>query len=121
MGMFDDVHCEADLPPGNPGLGREFQTKSLLCCLDQFTITKEGRLVLHAFRYQPAGEAMDGLPKMDRIPAPDIDTEFHGDILLTGRSGDGLVEYVARFTHGSLEWIRPWPEISEIQQSFLRP
>jgi hypothetical protein len=121
MGMFDDVYCEADLPPGHSKSGREFQTKSLLCCLDQFTITKEGRLVLHAFRYEPAGEAMDGLPSMSRIPAPDIDTEFHGDILLTATSGDGLVEYVARFTHGNLEWIRPWPEISEIQRSFLRP
>jgi hypothetical protein len=118
MGMFDDVHCEADLPPGHPTSGRDFQTKSLLCCLDQFTITKEGRLVLHAFRYQSAGEAVDGLPSMDRIPAGDIDTEFHGDIRLIATVGD-RIEYVARFTHGTLEWIRPWSEISEIQQSFL--
>jgi hypothetical protein len=119
MGMFDDVHCEADLPPGHPESGREFQTKSLLCCMDQFTITKEGRLVLHTFRYQPAGEAMHGLPLMDRIPVADVDTEFHGDIRLIATAGDGLVEYVARFTHGTLEWIRPWSEISEIQKSLM--
>src|SRR5260370_25749949 len=112
MGMFDDVYCEADLPPGHPQSGRDFQTKSLLCCLDQFTITKEGRLVLHAFRYQPAGEAKDGLPAMERIPAGDIDTEFHGDILLYATVEDRLVACVARLTHRPLESIRPPSRLS---------
>jgi len=34
------------------------------------------------------------------------DTNFHGDIRLLSNEGE-LEEYVARFTHGTLEWIRP--------------
>jgi len=119
MGIYDDVHCEADLPSGYSGLERTFQSKSLFRCLDRLTITKEGRLVLHAFRYQPAQEAGDLLPLMTRIPAGDIDLEFHGDIRLTSTMEDQFAEYVARFTHGTLEWIRPWSEVSEIHQSLL--
>src|SRR5580658_3131245 len=107
MGMFDEVYCEADLPPDHPGSGREFQTKSLFNCLDRFTITKGGRLLLHATGHQPTGEAGD------------IDTEFHGDIRLVGRSDDHRVEYVARFTHGTLEWIRPLTELPEIHRALL--
>jgi hypothetical protein len=38
---------------------------------------------------------------------------------LLGGAGDCLVEYVARFTHGTLEWIRPLSELSEIQKKLL--
>lgn len=54
--MFDEVHCEADLPPGHPETNRDFQTKSLASCLDRFTITKEGRLIFHAVRYEASDE-----------------------------------------------------------------
>ena len=120
MGMFDDVFCEADLPSGHTGSDRAFQTKSLFCCLDRLTITKEGRLILHAFHYEPAGEP-GTLPLMKRVPEGDLDTEFHGDIRLTSMAEDHLAEYVARFTHGTVEWIRPWSEISEIHQALLTP
>jgi hypothetical protein len=30
-----------------------------------------------------------------------------------------FIQYVARFTHGTLEWIRPWSELSEIHRSIL--
>jgi hypothetical protein len=121
MGMFDDVYCEADLPPGNPESERSFQTKSLCNCLDRFTITKEGRLILHSVRYESTGERGFGMPLMKSIPVGDVDTEYHGDIQLLGRAGDCLVEYVARFTHGTLEWIRPLSELSEIQKKLLTP
>jgi hypothetical protein len=117
MGMFDDVYCEADLPPGHPESERSFQTKSLGSCLNRFTITKEGRLILHSVRYESTGKR--GLPFMKSIPTGDVDTEFHGDIRLLGGAGDRLVECVARFTHGTLEWIRPLSEISEFQKRFL--
>jgi len=119
MGMFDDVYCEADLPPGHPESERSFQTKSLCNCLDRFTITKAGRLILHRVRYESAGERRLGLPWMKSIPVGDVDTEFHGDIQLLGGAGDCLVEYVARFTHGTLEWIRPLSELPEIQKKLL--
>jgi hypothetical protein len=121
MGMFDDVYCEADLPPGHPESEREFQTKSLCNCMDRFTITKEGRLVLHTFRYESSGERGGGLLSMGMtaIPTGDVDTEFHGDIELVTSVGDRLVEYVARFTHGTLEWIRPLAELSEIQKKLM--
>jgi hypothetical protein len=119
MGMFDDVYCEADLPPGYSGSERAFQTKSLFNCLDQLTITREGRLVLHACRYESAPQAEGELPSMVRIPGGDVDLEFHGDVRLSALVDDKLVEYVARFTHGTLEWIRPWPELSDIHRSLL--
>jgi hypothetical protein len=80
MGMFDDVYCEADLPPGHSESERSFQTNSLGNCLD---------------------------------------TEFHGDIELVARVGDRLVEYIASFTHGTLERIQPLSELSEIQKRLL--
>jgi hypothetical protein len=119
MGMFDEVYCDADLPPGHPASKGEFQTKSLFSCLDRFTINKQGRLILHAVRYASGEEAGSGRFSMTRIPAGDIDTEFHGDIRLTDVVEGLLVEYVARFTHGDLEWIRPWAELSELHQSLL--
>jgi len=121
MGMFDDVYCEADLPPGHPESERSFQTKSLCNCLDRFTITKEGRLIFHAVRYESSGERGRGLFSigMTAVPTGDVDTEFHGDIELVARVGDHLVEYVARFTHGALEWIRPLSELSEMQKKLL--
>lgn len=119
MGMFDDVHCEADLPPGHPESEREFQTKSLFSCLDRFTITKEGRLILHKCRYESIEDAGAGLPSMACIPVGDVDTEFHGDIILVSTIRDRFVEYVARFTHGTLEWIRPCSELPEVQQLML--
>jgi hypothetical protein len=121
MGMFDDVYCEADLPPGHPESERSFQTKSLGNSLDRFTITKEGRLILHSVRYESSEERSFGIPMMKSIPTGDVDTEFHGDIQLVASVEDRLVEYVARFTHGALEWIRPLSELPEIQKRLLMP
>jgi hypothetical protein len=119
MGLFDDVYCEADLPPDHPESERSFQTKSLGSCLDRFTITKGGRLILHSVRYESSGERGGGLPLMKSVPTGDVDTEFHGDMELVARVEDRLVEYVARFTHGTLEWIRPLSELSDIQKRLL--
>lgn len=43
MGMFDDVVCDMVMPDGLNV--REYQTKDLDCCLDNYVITKEGRLI----------------------------------------------------------------------------
>ncbi len=121
MGMFDEVYCEADLPTGHPAGQRSFPTKSLFRLLDRVTITKEGRLVLHSVRYEHAEEEDAALPLMTPIPQGDIDLEFHGDLRLTSTVEDQWIEYAARFTHGILEWIRPWSELSEIHQALLTP
>jgi hypothetical protein len=39
-----------------------------------------------------------------------IDTEFHGDIRLISDDREHR-QFVARFTHGTLEWIRPIEEV----------
>jgi hypothetical protein len=36
---------------------------------------------------------------------PPVDVDFHGDIRLV--SDDGCRQYMVRFTHGTLEWVRP--------------
>ena len=41
---------------------------------------------------------------------------FHGDIRLVADEGK-YQEYVARFTHGTFEWIRPMAEVPR----FIRP
>jgi hypothetical protein len=119
--MCDTVYCEADLPAGHPESERTFQTKSLFPCLDELTITKEGRLILHACRYERAPDAAERLPLLVRVPEGDVDLEFHGDIRLTSTIESKLVEYAARFTHGTLEWIRPWLELTDIQRALLTP
>ena len=102
----------------------KFYLRQTPSCLDRFTITtitKEGRLLLHKVRYEEAAEPRDGFPfaGMTAIPMGDVDTEFHGDLLLVSTVKGRLVEYVARFAHGTLEWIRPLSELSELQRTLL--
>jgi hypothetical protein len=114
MGMFDYVECAADLP-GDFSIARgKFQTRSLYRVLGRFTITGEGRLLYYAARYETTGEA-NRLPRMIAIPDGDIDLNFHGDILLTAEE-DEFREYVVRFTHGVVEWVRPFEEFSEAKR-----
>ena len=53
-----------------------------------------------------------------------IDVEFHGDMRLLSAEGDR--EYLARFTHGTLEWIRPladgepWTTVAAARVKFER-
>jgi len=94
MGLFDDVKCEYPLPD-REHQGREFQTKDLDCLMDHYTITREGRLIRHA-RTRRGG------------PSRDIEWPIHGDIRIYDfdRERDEAIEYIARFTHGRVEWIR---------------
>jgi len=40
-------------------------------------------------------------------------------VLLSGELGGDAVEYVARFTHGTLEWIWPIGEFSEAEKDLV--
>jgi hypothetical protein len=101
MGMFDTVHCEYPLPDARHQ-DLEFQTKNLECTLDRYTITRDGRLVRHA--RSGWGAALDH----------DVEWPLHGDIRIytSVKSEDPpWIEYVVRFTHGQVEWIRPLAEV----------
>lgn len=99
MGMFDTIRCKYPLPDARHQ-DLEFQTKDLECLLGEYTITRSGRLVWHARRGGWGGG-----------PDRDIQWPLHGDIRIytSVKSEDpSWVEYVVRFTHGQVEWIRPF-------------
>lgn len=115
MGMFDEIRWEATLPAGHPEDSRLFQTKSLDPCLEHYVVTREGRLLMVGNGWQEEADS-------DRERG--IDVEFHGDMRLV--SVEGQTEYIARFTHGTLEWIRPlaaeepWSKVAAARVKFLR-
>src|SRR5436305_1645966 len=102
MGLYDTVYCECPLPDTRHQ-DLDFQTKNLECLMDTYTITQDGRLVRRA----GIGFGGEGL---------DRDTEWplHGDIRIytsVKTETPSWIEYVVRFTHGRVEWIRPLAEI----------
>jgi len=105
MGMFDTVYCEYPLPDARHQ-ALDFQTKNLECALDTYTITQDGRLVRRARRGWGAEAVLDR----------DIEGPLHGDIrIYTSVKSEepSWVEYVVRFTHGCVEWIRPLAEVQK--------
>jgi hypothetical protein len=116
MGMYDTVVFEGDLPESMTPSDYEFQTKSLFRMMDQFTVTKEGRLIHNTARYVEDITQPGGIPRMVPAEMLDVDLQFHGDIVLTSCHGDTYTDYVIRFTHGALEWIRPAETLSEEQR-----
>jgi len=96
MGMFDELRCEYELPD-KEAQDEVFQTKSLDCLLDDYTITREGKLILHR-----AGGDRNAAVSHLEIP-------YHGEIRFYTSLNDGSryqrYEYRARFTAGKLESI----------------
>ena len=113
MGMFDYVRLECEVP-GLQGLTEEFQTKSLDPCMAHYTITKSGRLVRSSRDF---GLFWDVEPSEPLTPEEMVDMDFHGDMRMVTTQG-GFKEYVVRFTHGTLEWVRPVEEIPEPKRNF---
>ena len=119
MGLYDEIRWDAALPKGHPPDSRLFQTKSLDSpCLDRYVVTPEGRLLL-------VGNGIgDGVDLAAAEISQGIDVEFHGDMRLV--SSEGHREYLARFTHGTLEWIRPladgepWTTVAAARVKFVR-
>ena len=130
MGMFDNIVCEYPLPDGFDPKGREFQTKSLGCDLDVYTITKEGRLV-HSYReWEPIPEeeraeedrnhplgGIIGIIREKPGSQKLVDRNYHGFIRfyngnVDGKKGNKISvsgkdrpfsrEYVAKFTDGNV-------------------
>jgi hypothetical protein len=124
MGMFDTVYCQANIPDAELGPKPEFQTYSLGRGMGRYTITADGRLLSHPVRSHPLDPPEAGrkasLPPCEWIELPPIDLEFHGDLLVhLVADQPGCHEYVARFTHGSLEWIRPVTDVSAVHRDWL--
>lgn len=98
MGMFDTLNCE--YPLNEKIVQKEsFQTKSLDCLMDNYTITKRGKLILQRRRY------FENFSKK-------VYLDFHGDIefyTFLGSFGENNYEwfdYIARFAEGNLQWIK---------------
>jgi hypothetical protein len=118
--MFDYVTCELPMPDGREVVTDSFQTKSLWCGMDRFTITSASRLVLHRRRYLPASDPNDEQLPRELVHVADIDLDFHGDLAIHGETRDGRsVDYAVRFTHGTVEWIRDLDGLSEIHRIWL--
>lgn len=100
MGLYDEIWWEAELPSDHPPTDRLFQTKSLDPCLDRYVVTAEGRLRLVGNGWCDDEDFKGGGEQEG------TDVNFHGDIRLVSLT-PGREEYMARFTHGTLEWIRP--------------
>jgi hypothetical protein len=116
MGMYDTVIFEGGLPEGMTPSDHEFQTKSIFRMMDQFTVTKAGRLIHNTARCVEDVTQPDGVGRMVPVEKLDVDMQFHGDIVLTSYQGDDYTDYVLRFTHGTLEWIRSAETLSEEQR-----
>jgi hypothetical protein len=119
MGLFDEIRWDAALPVGHPPDSNLFQTKSLDDpCLDHYVVTTHGRLLL------VGGGFGDSVELADAEISQGVDVEFHGDMRLV--SAKGYREYLARFTHGTLEWIRPltdgepWSTVAAAHVKFER-
>jgi hypothetical protein len=122
LGMFDDIKCDATLPDSRIVPGSWFQTKSLACSMYRYSITDDGRLVYHQHRYQYGPEQLIkgrcALPTYE--PVGDIEMDYHGDIRFYAEATDKTwAEYVARFTNGKLESIRPIEELTETHRTWL--
>lgn len=106
MGMFDTIRCEYPLPhPEHQDI--EFQTKDLDCVLDHYLITRDGRLVRKARTWHKG-------------PHRDVTWPIHGDVRFYEWLGKDApqpwIEYVARFTHGRVEWIRDHEEVKALSE-----
>lgn len=124
MGMFDELRCEYPLLD-RVVQDKWFQTKSFDCALDRYTITRDGRLILHQVRYEAVPEEEQtfyGTPEWEKnplarvigslrsVPVGDVEVPFHGDVIFYTSIGGGSdrewFEYRARFTEGRLQWIK---------------
>lgn len=125
MGFSDNLRLEAAYPEYGVPRGAPFQTKSLYAGGGEFTITVDGQLVEHRYRYEEDPERSHPygdwpMPKPKRVSLGDRVIAYHGDILLIYNGPDKRwLELVARFTQGRLEWLRPLEEYPEENRVLL--
>ena len=111
MGMFDHIRCEIPLPDGFTG---EMQTKDFDCALSNLLIRANGRLMIEEREWEAVSLEERQNSKLSFLKSRRViarrwrDLDFHGDFHFYGwqKSDDTRREYWARFTHGSLEFIK---------------
>jgi len=123
MGMFDEIKCEYPLPEKFKFLqNKTFQTKDFYNVMDEYTITKNGKLVRQKFKYEVVEEKNRpyfGTPEWNKSPFSKmigslkkcIDKkemiEFHGYIRFCTVVSGNFYEFTAKFTDGKLVKISP--------------
>lgn len=140
MGMLDEITCEHPLPRTGYRLPEghdDWQTKDLENLMDRYTITADGRLLLHRARYEEVPEEewrYYGTPEWDRssgrligslrsVPVGDEEVSHHGDVRfydafrIKGGGGRVWVEFRARFAEGRLSRI----EVEDVRDLPPRP
>ncbi len=120
--MYDNIECEYPLPDTPTGLNLDFQTKDFGDgftggFLDNYTITKDGKLVLHkeAWELVPEEERPYwGKPEWEKnpflqlagsmksIPLGDEVIDYHGVINIYTMVGKTWYEYEFKFTDGKV-------------------
>lgn len=119
MGMFDNVTCKYPLPDCPKEVQEEvWQTKDMVNLLDDFTITKEGKLIHHQCEWDIVEEQdrpYYGKPEwdenplfkvfgsMERTPTEDVVVEYHGMMRIIAQTPDNsgtFYEYELKFTDG---------------------
>lgn len=104
MGMFDYLRCEVPLPPGDHS--GPYQTKSLACELDTYTIRANGELW---------GEQYDREGWTRSNVRPRQCSDFTGEVRFYGmgdKDASGWWEFSAYFVNGQmkhLQQIEPTP------------
>lgn len=123
MGLFDTIYCNYPLPNIKSDIyEKDFQTKSLDCVLNTYTITEEGRLIHHTYRYEEVPEEEreyygtskweeDGIHRLigciKSVPTGDVDTNYNGEInFYTITENDEWLEFNVIFYNGALKEIK---------------
>jgi hypothetical protein len=120
MGFYDEVVCYHSLADPLGVQGSRFQTKMLGRGSEQYTITPGGRLLRHLFRRWVAKDDPGITSWVESSRIGEVDTEFHGDIVLYGHDQLGAaVEFVARFSHGVLKSLIPLSELNDARLEML--
>lgn len=119
MGMYDHVKCNYPLP-GAPAEVQSliFQTKDFENLMDDYTITEEGKVILHKKIYEVVPETERpyyGKPEWESkpifqifgslksIPIGDEEIPYHGMIRIYTILDKEFFEYILKFTNGKVE------------------
>lgn len=117
MGMFDNVTVDYPLPDVE-FQSSDFQTKDLECMMRHYKIDADGQLweLRGHWKNDPDLETRMKMSWEELQPyyapenwiedPPILLDDMHGDIRVIGGSQTGHKEYIIRFTHGRVEWIR---------------
>ncbi len=114
MGLFDTLKCDFPITACPEMQDRTFQTKGLDCCMGEYIISKEGRLLQVRKRHEKTGKKVwnESLKweenEYELVDTRVHDEEFHGiiDFYAFRVPGDAeLVTFRAKFTDGTVQVI----------------